>query len=116
MVSVSGIWGQLPCGFDQLPPEVNGKPPRSQDLKSIKKPAFYAGPVEILGSLSDVIGSIEWWSRGESNPRPQALRLKIYVRSHVYCSRRSLPDGQGKRAANPVTIRGIHPRYVYSAS
>jgi len=26
----------------------------------------------------------DWWSRGESNPRPQALRSKIYVRSHVY--------------------------------
>src|SRR5271170_7838317 len=31
----------------------------------------------------------------------------------VYCSRRSLPDGQGKRAASPVTIRRMHPRHVY---
>src|ERR1700689_1744871 len=55
--------------------------------------------------FSDVIGSSKWWSRGESNPRPQVLRYKIYVRSRVYCSHRSLPDGQGKQAASPVIFR-----------
>jgi hypothetical protein len=33
----------------RLPPEVNGKFRPSQDLKIIKKPAFYAGLVEVLG-------------------------------------------------------------------
>ena len=50
-----------------------------------------------------------WWSRRESNPRPQALHSRTYVRSRVYCSRRALPDGQGKRAASPVAIRKSHP-------
>ena len=55
-----------------------------------------------------------WWSRGESNPRPQVLRYKIYVRSRVYCSHRALPNGQGKHAASPVIFRLTHPRHVCS--
>jgi len=47
--SVSGIWGQLPYGLDQLPLEVNGKFRRSQDSEGIKKSALYAGLVEVLG-------------------------------------------------------------------
>src|ERR1700683_4157961 len=54
-LSVSDIWGQLPSRFGQLPPrlppDVNGKLRRSQDPINIKKPAFYAGFVEVLGSL-----------------------------------------------------------------
>jgi hypothetical protein len=61
-LSVSGAWGQLPHGFaplpprlppgcPRLPPEVNGMLRRSRDPKSIKKPAFYAGLAEVLGSL-----------------------------------------------------------------
>jgi hypothetical protein len=49
-----------------------------------QKPAFYAGLVEVLGSLRIFSDSLKWWSRGESNPRPQVLRYKIYVRSRVY--------------------------------
>ncbi len=57
-----------------------------------------------------------WWSRRESNPRPQALRSKIYVRSHIHCSHRALPDGQGKRTASPVAIRDADPGPVCTAS
>ena len=34
------------------------------------------------GDPNESFGHLKWWSRGESNPRPQVLRLKIYVRSH----------------------------------
>ncbi len=63
-----------------------------------------------------MLSVINWWSRGESNPRPQVLRFKTYVCSHVYCSHHALPDGQGKCAASPVAIRKIHPRHVYPTS
>jgi len=41
-----------------------------------------------------------WWRRGESNPRPQALDIRIYVRSPFIGSRVSLPEGQGRRHAS----------------
>jgi hypothetical protein len=53
---------------------------------------------------------------GNRTPVHKSYASRSTYVATVYCSRRSLPDGQGKRAANPVTIRGIHPRYVYSAS
>ncbi len=37
-----------------------------------------------------------WWRRGESNPRPQVLDFRLYVRSPLFGSRAALPEGQGK--------------------
>jgi hypothetical protein len=37
-----------------------------------------------------------WWRRGESNPRPQVLDFRLYVRSPLFVSRAALPEGQGK--------------------
>src|ERR1700691_2041566 len=58
MLSVSGIWGQLQLGFGQLPPVAPSCPRKStagcvalRTPKGIKKPAFYAGFVEVLGCL-----------------------------------------------------------------
>ena len=72
MLSVSGIWGQLQFGFDQLPPrlplEVNGRLRRSQDPKKHKNPrfsGFYGSP----RMLSDQV-------RGESNTRRNLLKSK----------------------------------------
>jgi hypothetical protein len=69
---VSGIWGQLPYGFGQLPPEVNGKLRRSQDPKSIKKPAFYAGLVEVLGSLR-ILSDLSNGGPGTNQKSPEAI-------------------------------------------
>lgn len=43
-----------------------------------------------------------WWRRRESNPRPQALRLRLYMLIRVYCFNRQQPDGQGQLTAIPV--------------
>ena len=43
-----------------------------------------------------------WWRRRESNPRPQALRPRLYMLVRVNCFNRLLPDGQGKQTAIPV--------------
>jgi len=45
-----------------------------------------------------------WWRRRESNPRPQALRYRIYVRVHAYWSRFMLPGGRGKHGASSGTF------------
>jgi hypothetical protein len=34
----------------------------------------------------------EWWRRRESNPRPQALCPRLYMRSRVYCFNWQQPD------------------------
>ena len=36
--------------------------------------------LSFLGCLT----TIKWWRRRESNPRPQALRLRLYMLSHVF--------------------------------
>ena len=41
-----------------------------------------------------------WWRRRESNPRPKALRYVTYMLSRFNYSRRTLPEGQGRRAAS----------------
>ncbi len=43
-----------------------------------------------------------WWSWRESNPRPQILRLQIYMLSRVFKFNRTLPDWQGKCATISV--------------
>ena len=43
-----------------------------------------------------------WWRRRESNPRPQALRLRLYMLSRVYLGLADpAPDGQGSGPASP---------------
>jgi hypothetical protein len=42
-----------------------------------------------------------WWRRRESNPRPRALRPRIYMLIRANLFNRTLPDGQGRRAAIP---------------
>jgi len=44
---------------------------------------------------------IVWWRRRESNPRPRALRPRIYMLIRANLFDRTLPDGQGRRAAIP---------------
>ena len=41
-----------------------------------------------------------WWRRRESNPRPQALDFRIYMRSSLFDSRLTLPEEQGRRSAS----------------
>lgn len=36
-----------------------------------------------------------WWSRGDLNPRPPALRYRFYMRIPVYYVNPLPPDGQG---------------------
>jgi hypothetical protein len=38
--------------------------------------------------------AVDWWRRRESNPRPQALRCKIYVRSRVFVLVVRYPTGR----------------------
>ena len=33
---------------------------------------------------SELLTFVYWWSRRESNPRPSAIRLQIYMLSRVY--------------------------------
>jgi len=40
-------------------------------------------------------GPCRWWRRGESNPRPQALRLEVYMLSRVFGLVFRLPTRQG---------------------
>jgi len=42
-----------------------------------------------------------WWRWRESNPRPQALRHRLYMLIHVISFSQQLPDGQGKLMAIP---------------
>src|SRR5271156_1819169 len=84
-ILVNRVCVEAAVEFGSLPPVApgsQGKPPRSQDLKSIKRTRVLCGFGGSPRISSDLIGPIKWWSRGESNPRPQVLRLKIYVRSH----------------------------------
>jgi hypothetical protein len=39
--------------------------------------------VDLLGAsfVCGLMGSLEWWNRGESNPRPQAIAGRFYMRS-----------------------------------
>ena len=41
--------------------------------------------------------SLRKWRRGESNPRPEAVGLGVYVRSFVFCSRRRNSHEQDSR-------------------
>ena len=43
----------------------------------------------------DRMGKGRWWRRRESNPRPLALRRRLYMLSLAYQFDRSPPDGQG---------------------
>jgi len=37
---------------------------------------------------------LNWWRRGESNPRPQTLRHKVYMLIPCFCLTHSYPTGQ----------------------
>ena len=41
-----------------------------------KRPPHRGGPFYLLLAV--------WWSRRESNPRPSAIHLQIYMLSHIY--------------------------------
>ena len=51
-----------------------------------------------------------WWRRRESNPRPQALDCRIYVRSSLFGSRLTLPEEQGRRSASRRYLLTEPPR------
>ncbi len=56
------------------------------------------------------LGSQYWWRRGESNPRPQVLDSRIYVRSSLIDSRLTLPEEQGRRSASRRCLLANPPR------
>ncbi len=47
----------------------------------------------------DGLSFFKWWRWRESNPRPQILRLRLYMLIPVYSFSYQLPDGQGE----PIT-------------
>jgi hypothetical protein len=53
--------------------------------------------------------AVGWWRRRESNPRPQALCLRLYMLIRVYLFNCGLPDGQGSPTASPVCFNGAVP-------
>ena len=53
--------------------------------------------------LSDFAG-IYWWRRGESNPRPKALRRRYYMLSVVFGFSQLKPDEQEKQPASPLLV------------
>ena len=55
--------------------------------------------------MNQVLIEMEWWRRRESNPRPQALRLRLYMLSRVYWGLADpAPDGQGSGPASPWVL------------
>lgn len=48
-------------------------------MKKAPKPLIYLGALEVV-NLCD---SLRWWSRGELNPRPQAITGQIYMLSRL---------------------------------
>jgi len=59
---------------------------------------------------------VVWWRRRESNPRPQALRRRLYMLSLVFGFDRLLPDRQGRQTASPVKVLTHPPRTGFRAS
>lgn len=45
-----------------------------------------------------------WWRRGESNPRPKALRRRYYMLSVVYGFSQLEPDEQENQSASPLLV------------
>ena len=37
----------------------------------------------LFSPASDLMRSLDWWSWGESNPRPQAIAGQFYMRSRL---------------------------------
>ena len=53
--------------------------------------------LEACKTLHDInVLQANWWRRGESNPRPEALRLRHYMLSFVIGFSITIPDEQGK--------------------
>ena len=53
-----------------------------------------------LRGLLDVAGTawlLKWWRRRESNPRPQVLRPRFYMRSQLFNLTAGLPSGRNYR-------------------
>lgn len=67
------------------------------DFRQEKGPGDYPSPSD-------------WWRRGESNPRPQVLDSRIYVRSSLFVSRLTLPEEQGRRSASGRCLLTKPPR------
>src|SRR3569833_332496 len=77
---------------------INGNEPRKTKNPRIAR--LFAGFLGFIVRLK----MVNWWRRRESNPRPQVLRLRLYMLIHIYCFNRLLPDGQGRQTAIPLGI------------
>ncbi len=56
-----------------------------------------------------VAGNPHWWRRGESNPRPQALRFRLYVRSCLFVFSLRATRAAGKTLGQPRCLLTLHP-------
>ena len=54
-----------------------------------------AGFLGYFANCSEQLWICIWWSRGDLNPRPPALRYRFYMLIPVYCVNPLRPDGQG---------------------
>src|ERR1700722_10707240 len=50
-----------------------------------------------------------WWRRGESNPRPQALRFRFYVRSCLFVFSLRATRAAGKTLGQQRCLLTLHP-------
>ena len=52
-------------------------------MKGFSNPGQEAEAAVIVNENGAPQGAVCWWSRGESNPRPQAFHRQFYMRSQA---------------------------------
>ena len=92
--------GSCPQDRPQLPPEVNGKLRRSQDSKSIKKPAFYAGSAEVLGCFRMLSDYLNGGAGGNRTPVHKSYATSsTYVAQSIVLTARYPTGRESKQPA-----------------